>query len=93
METENPKKAAKLRERAMKDVEKLKKNFQKIQQKADELILKQEKALEENIKRMEINGKLPNYAYMHDIYRHYHPFCTKFRLLVLCCLEKFTSKI
>ena len=43
MEMEDPRKAGKLKEKALKESEKLKKNFKKIQQKADELILKEER--------------------------------------------------
>ena len=58
MEMEDPKKATKLRERALKDAERLKKNFQKIQHKADELIIKEERELAKNMKRMQIAGKI-----------------------------------
>ena len=50
MEMEDPRKAGKLKEKALKESEKLKKNFKKNQQKADELILKEEQALEQSIK-------------------------------------------
>ena len=56
MEMEDPKKVGKLRERASKDSERLKKNFQKIQRKADELIIKEEIEIEKSIKRMQIEG-------------------------------------
>ena len=58
MEMEDPRKAGKLKEKALKESEKLKKNFKKIQQKADELILKEELELEQSIKRMQMEGKL-----------------------------------
>ena len=58
MEMEDPRKAGKLKEKALKESEKLKKNFKKIQQKADELILKEELELEQSIKRMQTEGKL-----------------------------------
>ena len=58
MEMEDPRKAGKLKERALKESDKLKKNFKKIQQKADELILKEELELEQSIKRMQMEGKL-----------------------------------
>ena len=58
MEMEDPRKAGKLKEKAFKESEKLKKNFKKIQQKADELILKEELELEQSIKRMQMEGKL-----------------------------------
>ena len=57
MEMEDPKKTGKLKERALKDSEKLKKNFQKIQRKADELIIKEEMEINQEIKRMQIEGK------------------------------------
>ena len=53
---EDPKKAGKLRERAARDSERLKKNFQKLQRKADEMIVKEEEEIEKNIKRMQIEG-------------------------------------
>ena len=56
MEMEDPKRAGKLKERALKDSEKLKRNFQKIQRKADELIIREELEIEQNIKRMQIEG-------------------------------------
>ena len=56
MEMEDPKKAGKLKERALKDSEKLKKSFQKIQRQAEELIIKEELEIEKNIKRMQIEG-------------------------------------
>ena len=59
MEMEDPKKAGKMKERALKESDKLKKNFKKIQEKADELILKEELELERSIKQMQMEGKLP----------------------------------
>ena len=59
MEMEDPKKAGKMKERALKESDKLKKNFKKIQEKADELILKEELELEKSIKQMQIDGKFP----------------------------------
>lgn len=60
MEMEDPKKAGKMKERALKESDKLKKNFKKIQEKADELILKEELELERSIKQMQMEGKLPS---------------------------------
>ena len=60
MEMEDPKKAGKMKERALKESDKLKKNFKKIQEKADELILKKELELERSIKQMQMEGKLPS---------------------------------
>ena len=60
MEMEDPKKAGKLKERALKESEKLKKSFQKIQRKADEMIVKEEMEIEQDIKRMQIEGSLLN---------------------------------
>ena len=60
MEMEDPKKAGKLKERALKESEKLKKSFQKIQRKADEMIVKEEMEIEQDIKRMQIEGSFLN---------------------------------
>ena len=60
MEMEDPKKAGKLKERALKESEKLKKTFQKIQRKADEMIVKEEMEIEQDIKRMQIEGSFLN---------------------------------
>ena len=60
MEMEDPKKAGKLKERALKESEKLKKSFQKIQRKADEMIVKEEMEIEQDIKRMQIEGTFLN---------------------------------
>ena len=58
MEMEDPKKAGKLKERALKDSEKLKRNFQKIERRADDLIVREELEMEQNIMRMQIEGIL-----------------------------------
>ena len=55
-ETEEPRRVAKLREKATKEADKLAKNFQKLQRKADKLILQEERELEKHIKMMEITG-------------------------------------
>ena len=66
MEMEDPKKAGKLKERALKESEKLKKSFQKIQRKADEMIVKEEMEIEQDIKRMQIEGSFLNLSKLLD---------------------------
>ena len=62
MEMEDPRKAGKLKEKALKESEKLKKNFKKLQQEADKLILKEEQELEQSIKRMQMEGNFKTVA-------------------------------
>ena len=62
MELEDPRKAGKLKEKALKESEKLKKNFKKLQQEADKLILKEEQELEQSIKRMQMEGNFKTVA-------------------------------
>ena len=85
MEMEDPRRAGRLKERALKDSEKLKRNFQKIQRKADELIVREELEIEQNIKRMQIEGIIIKLVK--------HQFEVKHHFVLFFCIFTSTSQV